>query len=224
MSGPVTVYPPFAGCPAASFAPAGNNPDQQEDFMHRTTLASTLLLAAAGLVLSGGAVADKGNDNGKDKQDKINTDLTGFQEVPVVITTGAGELKLVIDESARTIDYTLTYSGLQADITQSHIHVAQKSVNGSIVLWLCQTAGTPAPAAVAAKTPFCTGARSGTVTGQLTDASAIAGSMAPQQIAGGSLDDAFIAIEAGKAYGNIHTAVSPGGEIRGQINAKKHDH
>jgi len=194
--------------------------------MRRTTLASTLSLAAAGLLLSVGAVADKGNDNGKDTQDRINTDLTGFQEVPVVITTGAGQLKLVIDESARTIDYTLTYSGLQADITQSHIHVAQKSVNGAIVLWLCQTAGTPAPAAVAASTPFCPGARSGTVSGHLIDASALAsaGANAPQQIAGGSLDDVLIAIGEGKAYGNIHTTVSPGGEIRGQINAKKGDH
>src|SRR5262249_57673203 len=112
-----------------------------------------------------GAVAEKGNDKGKDTQDRINTDLTGFQEVPVVITTGAGQLKLVIDESARTIDYTLTYSGLQADITQSHIHVAQKSVNGAIVLWLWQTTGadggptppatpSPAPAAGPHHTPL----------------------------------------------------------------------
>jgi len=201
--------------------------------MRRTTLASTLSLAAAGLLLSVGAVADNGNGNGKGNgngngnQDKINTDLTGFQEVPVVITTGEGQLKLVVDESARTIDYTLTYSGLQADITQSHIHVAQKSVNGAIVLWLCKTANVfPTDPAVAALTPLCPGARSGTVTGQLKDVNALAstGANAPQQIAGGSLDDAFIAIEQGKAYGNIHTTVSPGGEIRGQINAKKHDH
>ena len=195
--------------------------------MRRTTLASTLSLAAAGLLLSVGAVADNGNDNGKGKQDKINTDLTGFQEVPVVITTGQGQLKLVIDESARTIDYTLTYSGLQADITQSHIHVAQKAVNGSIVLWLCKTAGTqPSDPAVSALTPFCPDPRAGTVTGTLRDANAL-GTVSPasgQQLAAGNLDDSLIAIEQGKAYGNIHTTVSPGGEIRGQINAEKHDH
>jgi CHRD domain-containing protein len=222
MSGASDVRSLFAGCSTASSL-AGDNPDQQEDLMRRTTVASTLSLAAAGLLLSVSAVAD----NGTGKQDKINTDLTGFQEVPVVITTGEGQLRLVIDESARTIDYTLTYSGLQADITQSHIHVAQKSVNGAIVLWLCKTAGTqPSDAAVAALTPFCPGARSGTVNGTLRDANALAstGPNAPQQIAGGSLDDVLIAIEQGKAYGNVHTTVSPGGEIRGQINAKKHDH
>ena len=42
-----------------------------------------------------------------------------------------------------------------------------------------------------------------------------------QQLAAGSLDDALIAIAAGKAYGNVHTTASPGGEIRGQV---KHDH
>jgi hypothetical protein len=34
----------------------------------------------------------------------------------------------------------------------------------------------------------------------------------------GNLDDVLIAIAAGKAYGNVHTTVSPGGEIRGQIS------
>ncbi len=180
--------------------------------MRRKTLVSALSLAAAGLLLSGGVFADPGN--GKNNQ-KISVDLTGFEEVPVVITTGSGELKLTINQSAGTIDYVLTYADLQADITQSHIHVAQKSVNGGIVLWLCQTPGTQAPPAVAAITPFCVPGRAGTVTGQLKDANALA--TATQQLAAGSLDDVLIAIEAGKAYGNIHTTVSPGGEVRGQV-------
>ena len=93
-------------------------------------------LAAAGLLLSGGRVRRQRNNDRK-----INVDLTGFEEVPVVITTGNGGLKLTINEAARTIDYVLTFADLQADITQSHIHVAQKSVNGGIVLWLCRTTG-----------------------------------------------------------------------------------
>lgn len=188
--------------------------------MRRTTLYSALSLAA-GVLLSASVVAGPGNGNGP-KDQKVNTDLTGLQEVPVVITSGKGSLKLTINESARTIDYVLTYSDLQADITQSHIHVAQKSVNGAIVLWLCQTVGTPAPSAVANITPFCVAGRSGTVTGTLRDANALAN--ATQQLAANSLDDALVAIEAGKAYGNVHTTVSPGGEIRGQVNSKKHDH
>ena len=192
--------------------------------MRRTTLATTLSLAAAGLFLSLNAVAnDKGNNGNGNGNGSAHTDLSGFQEVPVVITTGQAELKLVINEAARTIDYTLTYSDLQADITQSHIHVAQKSVNGAIVLWLCKTAGTqPADPVVSALTPLCPGARSGTVSGTLRDANMLGN--ATQQLAVGNLDDALIAIEHGKAYGNIHTVASPGGEIRGQIHSKRHDH
>lgn len=186
--------------------------------MRRKTLLSALSLAAAGLLVSGVSAGNGDNDR------KINVDLTGLEEVPVVITPGNGGLKLTINESARTIDYVLTFADLQADITQAHIHVAQKGVNGGIVLWLCQTAGTQAPAAVAAITPFCNATagntpRAGTVTGTLTDANALAN--ATQQLAAGNLDDVLIAIAAGKAYGNVHTTVSPGGEIRGQV---KHDH
>jgi hypothetical protein len=75
---------------------------------------------------------------------------------------------------------------------------------------------------IAALTPLCPGARSGTVSGTLRDANALGN--ATQQLAAGNLDDVLIAIQHGKAYGNIHTIASPGGEIRGQINAKRHDH
>ena len=143
--------------------------------------------------------------------------------MPVVITTGNGEVKLTINESARTIDYVLTFADLQADVTQAHIHVAQKSVNGGIILWLCQTSAIPAPPAVDGLTPFCDAApntpRTGTVSGTLKDANALVN--VTQQLAAGDLEDVLIAIEAGKAYANVHTAVSTGGEIRGQLT---HDH
>lgn len=185
--------------------------------MRRQVLFS-ILLATAGLLLSGVTAAGNG---GNDR--KINVDLTGFEEVPVVVTTGNGELKLTISESGNAVDYVLSFADLQADITQAHIHVAQKNVNGGIVLWLCQTTGTQAPASVAAITPFCDATagntpRRGTVTGTLTNANVIA--IATQQVAAGNLEDVLIAIAAGKAYGNLHTIASPGGEIRGQV---KHD-
>ncbi len=190
--------------------------------MRRKTLVSALSIAAAGLLLTVGTVGANGKH-----EDKVRGDLTGFQEVPVVITTGNGELKLTINESARTIDYVLTFADLQADITQAHIHVAQKSVNGAIVLWLCQTPVIPAPGALGAITPFCYATagntpRAGRVTGTLRDVNAVGS--ATQQLAAGSLDDAFIAIAAGKAYGNVHTVASPGGEIRGQLNDKHKHH
>ena len=53
--------------------------------------------------------------------------------------------------------------------------------------------------------------------GTITAANVIAGSMAPQQLAAGDLAAVLAAIRAGAAYVNVHTDLSPGGEIRGQI-------
>ena len=104
-------------------------------------------------------------------------------------------------------------------MTQAHIHVAQLSVNGSIVIWLCgTTTGTP-PTPGPAGTQTCP--QSGTITGTITAANVIAGSTTTQQLEAGELDEVIAAIRAGAAYANVHTDLSPGGEIRGQIRASK---
>jgi len=97
-------------------------------------------------------------------------------------------------------------------VTQSHIHVGQLGVNGSVVIFLCQTTTNPDPTGLAPECP-----QEGTVTGTITTANVIAGSMAPQQLAAGDLAAVSAAIRAGAAYANVHTNISPGGEIRGQI-------
>ena len=97
-------------------------------------------------------------------------------------------------------------------MTQSHIHVGQLGVNGSIVIFLCQTAANPDPTGLAPQCP-----QQGTVHGTITTANVIAGSTASQQLAAGDLSAVITAIQAGAAYANVHTTVSPGGEIRGQI-------
>lgn len=152
----------------------------------------------------------------------LHAKLTGYQEVPAVSTAGSGEFTAQVSQDDKFIDYEMTFGGLQASITQSHIHVAQRSVNGSIVIWLCQTpAGTPPFTDPTHLSPTCP--QSGTVTGTITSANVIAGSMTPQQLTAGDLADVIKAIRAGVAYANVHTSVSPGGEIRGQIRALHRD-
>ena len=97
-------------------------------------------------------------------------------------------------------------------MTQSHIHVGQLGVTGSVVIFLCQTAGSPDPTGLAPQCP-----QEGAVSGVITAANVIAGSQAPQQLQAGDLAAVITAIRAGAAYANVHTQVSPGGEIRGQI-------
>ena len=144
--------------------------------------------------------------------EQIGALLTGYEESPSVSTTGTGTFTATIDADGDTILYTETYSGLQGTVTQSHIHVGQLGVNGSIVIFLCQTAANPDPKGLAPECP-----QQGTVSGEITTANVIAGSMAPQQLAAGDLAAVIAAIRAGAAYANVHTTPSPGGEIRGQL-------
>ena len=145
----------------------------------------------------------------------IHATLIGYQEVPSVSTPASGEFNARIARDETSITYELTYGDLIGTVQQSHIHFGQRGVNGSVVIWLCQTTTTPAPATVAAITPFCP--QSGTVTGTITAANVVAGA-AGQQIVAGELAEVIAAIRAGVAYANVHaTPLNPGGEIRGQI-------
>ena len=145
--------------------------------------------------------------------EKIKATLIGYEEVPAVSTVASGAFSATISNDDQSIGYEVTYSGLQGTVTQSHIHVAQLSVIGSIVIWLCGTTTNPGPTG----TPTCP--QSGTVTGQITAANVVAGATASQQLGAGELAEVIAAIRAGAAYANVHSNLSPGGEIRGQIQA-----
>jgi hypothetical protein len=154
--------------------------------------------------------------------EKIEADLIGFREVPSVSTVASGEFHATINPGDQSIDYELRYSGLQGTVQQGHIHVAQLSVNGSIVIWLCQTAAPFLDPTNHA--PQCPPgqATEAVVTGHITAANVIAGATT-QQLKAGDLAAVIKAIRAGFAYANVHTNVSPGGEIRGQIKDRDKD-
>ena len=150
------------------------------------------------------------------RAEHIQATLSGYEEVPVVSTVATGEFQAMISNDDQFIDYELTYSGLQGTVAQAHIHVAQLSVNGSIVIWLCGTVTNPGPAG----TQTCPA--SGTISGTIAAANVIAASTVSQQIVAGELAEVIAAIRAGVAYVNVHTTpLSPGGEIRGQIRASR---
>jgi len=145
--------------------------------------------------------------------EQIGALLTGYEETPAAVsTTGRGEFTATIDADGDAIVYTETYSGLQGPVTQSHIHVGQLGVSGSVVIFLCQTAANPDPTGLAPQCP-----QEGTVSGTIMAANVIAGSTASQQLVAGDLAAVITAIRAGAAYANVHTNPSPGGEIRGQL-------
>ena len=183
--------------------------------MLRFALAGVLALSAPA------ATRVTAADDGRDRDQNIRATLVGVSEVPSVVTAASGRFRGTIAADGLSIDYTESYSGLQGIVQQSHIHVAQKAVNGGIVIWLCQTAAVPAPAAVVNLTPVCP--QSGSVSGHITSANVLQAGNGTQQILAGELADVIAAIRAGVAYANVHTTLSPGGEIRGQIRADEKD-
>ncbi len=163
-----------------------------------------------------------------DDHNKVRARLSGFNEVHFIVgppaalrgavsTAARGSFQATIHETAQLIDYKLTYEGLEADVTQSHIHFGQPRTVGGIVVWLCQTAGTPAPAAVAAVTPTCpqeAPARN-PVTGTIGPGQVL--TVTGQGIAAGEFNELVRAIRAGATYANVHSTLFPPGEIRGPI-------
>ena len=129
----------------------------------------------------------------------------------MVSSTGSGALRIRVSHDESSFEYKLTYEDLEGVVTQAHIHLGQKSVNGGIVVWLCGTASLPGPAG----TPTCPGASSGEVSGIVHAANVVA--VTTQGIAAGDFAEVLSAIREGVAYANVHTDRSPGGEIRGQI-------
>jgi hypothetical protein len=155
-----------------------------------------------------------------DRAERIHIALQGFQEVPSVSTPASGSFNAKVAEDGKSFDYVLRFDDLVGTVQQSHIHFAQRGVNGSIVVWLCQTATTPAPASVAALTPTCVEGED--IKGTISAANVITAGTASQQILAGEFDEVLAAIRAGYAYVNVHaTPLNPGGEIRGQFRANR---
>jgi CHRD domain len=142
--------------------------------------------------------------------------LTGYEETPATLSTpGTGSFEAKLSNDGTRLEYKLSYSGLEGAVAQAHVHFGQRALSGGISFWLCQTTGTPAPAAIAAVTPFCP-VPGGTVEDEITAAEVIG--PAAQGIAPGEFAEILAAMRAGYAYANVHTSTRPTGEIRAQIN------
>jgi hypothetical protein len=162
--------------------------------------------------LATGSIAVAGGDHSSgDDATLWNVKLTGFEEDPSALsTTGSGSVRVRIDDNKQELSYRLTFSNLEAPVTQSHIHFGGRAQSGGISVFLCSNLGN-GPAG----TPACPEA-GGTVSGTLT-AAAVVGPAA-QGIAPGEFAELVAAIRNGTAYANVHSQKYPAGEIRGQLD------
>ena len=174
--------------------------------MLKTCLRLCLLLTLVGVLPSIAQTQNRGSS-----PDKFKADLIGFDEVPALSSTASGTFRMEIDPTDTSFDYEVSYSGLVGNVTQSHIHIAQKGVNGGIMVFFCTNLGNGPPG-----TQACPGPNAGTVSGHITAADVV-GSASAQGIAAGEFAEVLRAIRAGSVYANVHSSVFPGGEIRGQL-------
>jgi hypothetical protein len=142
------------------------------------------------------AVATAGRGGSKE----LRAELSGYQEVPAVSTAAQGSFSGKIRNG--TIEFKLSYSGLEAPVRFAHIHFAQEDVNGGIAAFLCGGEKPPCP-------------QSGEVRGTVT-ADDVVGP-ADQGIAPREIDELVRAMRNGLTYANVHSEKFPNGEIRGQI-------
>jgi hypothetical protein len=143
----------------------------------------------------------------------LRATMVGANEVPPISTPASGSFRATISADD-TITFRLTYRDLTDNITQSHIHFAQKNVAGGIMIFLCGPPSATDPTAW----PLCPGGKSGVLEGTITERNVVA--IVNQGIAAGDLAAALRAIADDEGYANVHSVRFPGGEIRGQVDVQ----
>jgi hypothetical protein len=177
---------------------------EEENDMPKLNTSILAGLAVTSLIYAGSVGAD-------DERHRVKANLSGFQETPLTLSTpGTGSFTANIDEDRQTIDYRLSFEGLEAPAIAAHIHLGARAIGGGVIAFLCSGGNKPAcPAA------------GGTVTGTIA-ATDIIGPTA-QGIAPGEFAEVVRAIRNGAVYANVHSTLRPGGEIRGQLRASEDD-
>jgi hypothetical protein len=155
---------------------------------------------------------------------RLTANLVSYEEPPAISSVAHGEFDARIDNAETEITYELSYAEAEGVVTQAHIHLGQRGVNGGITVFLCSNLGNgPAGTQPCPLTPA-------TITGTIR-----AGDVSPnipataaaraQGLEPGDFEELVKAIRAGKTYVNVHSTKFPGGEIRNQIsNGERHDH
>ena len=165
------------------------------------TILITLFALAALIAVSDSASADQ-RGHGRN----LRAEMDGSHEVPAISTTGTGEFEGRINRERTQIEFVLSWEDLQGgNVLFAHLHLAQKDVNGGIIVFLCGGGGQ-AP---------CENSPSGSASGTITPENVQGPS--GQGITEGEFAELLRAVSEGIVYVNLHTELFPGGEIRGQV-------
>jgi hypothetical protein len=151
-----------------------------------------------------GALALACTSSTEPQPETFSATLTTAAEVPPVTNApnASGSAAFTLRPRAgRTMDFTIDVTGLSGPAIGAHIHgPAGPGVNaGIIVSFDAQLTANITTGRLAA--------------GSFTSANAMAAGVSQEA----RFDSVLVLMRNGNAYVNVHTALNPGGEIRGQI-------
>lgn len=169
------------------------------------------------------AATDARSDNANGGN--FGTPLSAEEEVMpagVVNNSNAvGNAIFHLNANGTALSYKLIVANIE-NAFMAHIHSAPAGANGGIVVWLYpSTATTPGPVG------------GGRIQGVIAEGTITAANLVGS-LGGKSLSDLIALIESGNAYVNVHTNDGvaptntgpgdfPGGEVRGQVEARGRD-
>jgi CHRD domain len=174
-----------------------------------------LTVGASAAVIVGGTIAVASGDDGIVQRNSFSEQLSGYEEDPLVLsTTGNGQFRAQIGSSGEQIAYTLSYSALEGNVLQAHIHLGGRHQSGGISVFLCTNLGN-GPVG----TQACPAAPA-TIEGVILPADVIG--PGEQGVTAGQFDELVAAMRAGVTYVNVHSSLYQCGEIRAQLGDHVH--
>jgi CHRD domain len=124
--------------------------------------------------------------------------LSGANETPGIVTGAGGVATITLDTATQTVTYRVDVYNMPSGTQASHFHTSGPGVAGPIVVNFTVPQNISNDFAI-----------QGTAT---------AADLIPRQAQGiNSWEDFIQALTLGQIYVNVHSAVNPGGEIRGQV-------
>jgi CHRD domain-containing protein len=151
-----------------------------------------LLMVAAGMFVIGIGTAQA-------QVIRMAATLTGSNEAPAQILTGAYAVASVtVDMGSQTVTWNIDVFNMPSGVNNAHFHVGGPGLAGPTVVNVAFPAGV---------------SNDFNLSGSATSANLMV--RGDQGIR--SWEDFLQALVGGQTYLNIHTAVNPGGEIRGQV-------
>lgn len=153
-----------------------------------------VMVALLGAFAFSGTVAAGTADAGKN----YISIISAGEEVPVDGAGTNGWAVYHINNDGQSMTWVLWINAIN-DPVAAHIHIGPWGNNGPVVV------------------PLYSGKNVGAFSGVMSSGTITAANL-DGPLKGKTMDDLFAAIKSGNAYTNVHTAVNPGGEARGQIH------